>query len=126
MQVVAGILRRGDGAVLIADRLRNASMQDRWEFPGGKVSEGESADAALRRELAEELGIEVLVASHFRRLQHDYPALSVAIDFFLVAKWLGKPRGVEGQRLKWVDVAILHEQKLLDADAPVIGALQAT
>lgn len=99
-------------------------MSEHWEFPGGKVAAGETADAALRRELREELGIGVADATHFRHVEHDYPDLRVAIDFFLVTEWSGTPSGCEGQALNWVRIDALHAANLLPADAPVVGALE--
>ena len=124
VRVVAGILCGSQGNVLIADRVRSRSLQDHWEFPGGKLIDGETAEAALSRELQEELGIVVRAAQHFQHLEHDYPDLNVAIDFFLVSDWQGEPSGVEGQQVKWVTINTLNEQKLLPADAPVIEALR--
>lgn len=123
IHVVAGILEDEEERVLIADRARSRSMQDHWEFPGGKVITGESATAALRRELFEELGIEIAAPRLFQRIEHDYADLKVAIDFYRVDEWQGTPAGAEGQQIKWVDKNSLHQQKLLPADAPVIDAL---
>ena len=113
-----------DGRVLMAQRPEGKSMAGLWEFPGGKVAEGESNAAALSREIAEELGVEVLSASHFQYIEHDYPEHAVAIEFYRIDEWSGEPAGVEGQRIRWVDRATLHEQALLPADAPVIESLQ--
>jgi 8-oxo-dGTP diphosphatase len=121
--VVAGILVDESNAVLIADRAQSRSMQDYWEFPGGKVATGESRLAALRRELREELGIEIDGARHFTRIEHDYSDLSVSIDFFIVESWRGAPEGREGQQLAWVDRRDLAGAGLLPADAPVVDAL---
>jgi 8-oxo-dGTP diphosphatase len=121
--VVAGILQDADDRILIADRAQSKSMQEYWEFPGGKVDRGESAEAALHRELAEELGIDIEAPLHFKRLTHDYPDLSVAIDFYLVRGWLGTPSGLEGQQIQWVSRSMLGAQNLLPADAPIIEAL---
>jgi 8-oxo-dGTP diphosphatase len=121
--VVAGVLLNADDHVLIADRARSASMQDYWEFPGGKVDHGEGNESALRRELAEELGIRVTAARHFHFLEHSYPHLRVAIDFYIVSAWEGEPTGQEGQQLRWVPRQSLSDQRLLPADTPIIELL---
>jgi len=122
--VVAGILDDA-GRILISDRKQARSMRDHWEFPGGKVRPGESAGAALCRELEEELGIRVLQYGHFQTIRHDYPDLSVEIDFFMVSRWQGSPEGVEGQTLRWVMRDRLASERLLPADAPIVDALCA-
>jgi len=99
-------------------------MQEFWEFPGGKLIRGESAEDALRREITEELGIEITSCEHFYSLEHDYPGLQVAIDFFLVGKWHGTPRGCEGQALQWLHPSDMSPGLLLPADAPVLELLK--
>jgi len=99
-------------------------MRDLWEFPGGKVEYDESACAALRRELAEELGIIELESEHFLEAEHDYPEIRVAIEFFIVTAWKGTPTGREGQNLRWVAADELDAGLLLPADAPVVAALR--
>ena len=99
-------------------------MQDFWEFPGGKIIQGESIADALSRELDEELGILITAFDHFFSLKHDYPDLQVAIEFFLVSEWQGNPCGVEGQSLRWVTLDELGDSKLLPADQPLIEALR--
>jgi len=112
------------GRVLIAERVGGGPFQGMWEFPGGKIGDGESPEQALARELAEELGIEMGAVEHFMHLEHDYPDRSVSIHFFLVSGWKNDPAGLEGQALRWVPPALLHEHRLLPADVPVIEALQ--
>jgi len=99
-------------------------MREFWEFPGGKLSRGESALDALRRELSEELGIDIAACAHFCSLEHDYPDTRVAIDFFLVRQWQGTPSGIEGQALRWLGPAEILPGMLLPADAPVLELLQ--
>jgi 8-oxo-dGTP diphosphatase len=123
--VAAGILRKNDGRVLITERLGGGPFHGMWEFPGGKIGAGESAEQALARELTEELGIGLRDASHFMHLEHDYPDRSVSIDFFLVYTWDNEPAGLEGQQLRWVKAASLADHNLLPADVPVIEALRA-
>ena len=123
LAVVAGILRDGAGRVLIAERLDDGPFKGFWEFPGGKIADGEAPDAALARELAEEINICVLESRYFLSLEHDYPDRRVAIDFFLVDRWRRQPHGLEGQRLRWVAPAGLEAANLLPANEPVIAAL---
>ncbi len=99
-------------------------MQGLWEFPGGKIGAGESAPDALRRELLEELGIELVSFEHFASLEHRYPDRFVALDFYLINAWSGEPQGCEGQRLAWRQPADIDENSLLAADAPVLARLR--
>lgn len=125
IQVAAGILLDRAGRVLITQRRCAGPFDGLWEFPGGKLDAGESAEAALSRELKEELGIAVGTVEPYLELAYDYPGRSVALQFFLVRDWQGKPGGVEGQALRWVDVARLDPSELLPADAPLVAALQS-
>jgi 8-oxo-dGTP diphosphatase len=124
VHVAAGILIDIEGRVLITDRSRASAMQEFWEFPGGKLASGESAEEALRRELVEELGIEITSCDHFHRLEHDYPEMRVAIEFFLVRTWQGAPSGIEGQELRWLRLSEISPEMLLPADAPVLELLR--
>ena len=122
--VVAGILRDASGRVLISERLCDGPFDGLWEFPGGKIGSGETPADALRRELAEELGIAVTASSEFMDLHHEYPDRTVDLEFFLVTGWQGQPQGLEGQGLRWMHPADLDPEELLPADAPVLSALQ--
>jgi 8-oxo-dGTP diphosphatase len=124
IHVAAGILRDADNRVLLAERLGDQSFAGLWEFPGGKLDSGETSGIALKRELREELGIEIGVFQQLIEVQHDYADRHVNIEFFLVNNWLGTPSGLQGQELKWVQVGLLDETKLLPADGPVVTALQ--
>ena len=123
--VAAGILQDVAGRVLISERLCDGPFNGLWEFPGGKISDGESAADALQRELAEELGIAVTHSHAFMDLHHEYPDRIVDLEFFLVTQWQGEPRGLEGQDIRWVHPSDLDEAALLPADAPVLQQLQA-
>ena len=122
--VAAGILRDAAGRVLITERLCDGPFNGLWEFPGGKIAAGESPSDALRRELAEELGIGVTASQPFMQLHHAYPDRSVDLEFFLVTAWQGEPAGLEGQGVRWVDSSDLDANELLPADAPVVSELQ--
>jgi 8-oxo-dGTP diphosphatase len=122
--VAAGILRDADGQVLISERLCDGPFSGLWEFPGGKIVDGESAIDALRRELVEELGIVIAAAEPYMTLHHEYPDRAVSLEFFIVTDWRGEPRGLEGQELRWLHPNELDQDVLLPADAPVVDALR--
>ena len=125
LQVAAGILRNTVGEVLISERIEDGPFCGLWEFPGGKIAAGETAELALRRELREELGIDVLVQEHFQSITHRYADRTVELEFFFVDDWQGEPAGLEGQRLRWVNITRLDAGELLPADAPLVAALRA-
>jgi 8-oxo-dGTP diphosphatase len=95
-----------------------------WEFPGGKIKDGEEPLLALKRELGEELGIEVLTQTLFMNLNHNYPDRLVSIDFYLINTWTNVPKGMDGQALKWLRPDAIEEELLLPADGPVVQALR--
>ena len=123
LNVVAGILRDTAGRVLISERTEDGPFQGLWEFPGGKIGDGEAPVDALSRELAEEIGVELEEFRAFMSLTHEYPDRHVSIEFFLVEKWRNEPAGLEGQDLKWVPTQDLGRENLLPADLPVVAAL---
>ena len=121
--VVAAVIFDGSGRVLIAERPAGKHMAGRWEFPGGKVAPGEAEEAALCRELAEELGIEVMAAQPMMRLTHRYPDREVELSMWVVERYRGEPQALDGQRLKWVQRAQLAGEDILEADRPFVAAL---
>ena len=123
-QVAAGILLDSAGRVLVTERIGDHSFAGLWEFPGGKIEDGEESVSALNRELGEELGIEIVDQSLFMSLDHEYADRSVSIDFYLIENWRNTPEGRDGQALMWILPEELAEDLLLPADAPVIEALR--
>jgi len=121
--VVAAALIDALGRVLIAQRPAGKHMAGRWEFPGGKVAPGESEEAALARELQEELGIIVAEARPMMRLTHRYPDRDVELSMWVVGRYRGEPQALDGQRLKWVERAQLAGEDILEADRPFVAAL---
>ncbi len=118
-RVAAGILRDAAGHILITERLCDSSFDGLWEFPGGKIAAGETPSDALRRELAEELGIDVMASQPYMDLHHEYADRTVDLEFFLVTAWQGEPTGLEGQGVRWVNTSELdlEEEEFADADA---------
>ncbi|HET7809473.1 MAG TPA: 8-oxo-dGTP diphosphatase MutT [Steroidobacteraceae bacterium] len=124
MRVVAAALLDDAGRVLIAQRPEGKHMAGWWEFPGGKVSDGESDPDALVRELREELGVETRPEAHVMTLTHEYPDRTIDLVLWRASLVRGTPRGLDGQQLKWVDCQSLGNERLLPADAPFVEALQ--
>ena len=124
LRVVAAALFDAERRVLIAERPAGKHMAGWWEFPGGKVAAGETDAAALKRELREELGVEVRPDYEVMQLQHDYPDRVVDLVLWHATLEGGAPRGLGGQQLKWVECQTLGNQRLLPADQPFIAALQ--
>ena len=124
LKVAAGILCDAEGRVLITERNGGGPFNGLWEFPGGKIGPNETSAQALSRELAEELGIEVIRCASFMNLRHEYDDRVVTIQFFIVSDWVSEPVGREGQALRWVPRERLDAGELLPADVPVVEALQ--
>jgi 8-oxo-dGTP diphosphatase len=124
VEVVAGGLFDASGRVLIAQRPLGKPLAGRWEFPGGKLLDGEEPYAGLVRELREELGVAVLGAKRLLRYAWRYPERTVWLDMWLVTDWRGEPHPHDGQALAWVAPSRLHEHDILEADAPIIEALR--
>lgn len=124
LAVVAGVLRDAQGRVLLAQRPPHKQHGGLWEFPGGKRESDETSLQALRRELHEELGIDIGEATPLIRVPWRYPELRVDLDVLQVAAFSGTPEGREGQALAWVAVDALHQWPMPDADRPVVSALR--
>ena len=124
--VAAAALIDVDNRVLIAERPAGKSMAGLWEFPGGKVGDGETPEAALRRELAEELSIDVCETclAPFTFASHSYPEFHLLMPLYLCRNWDGDIIPREGQRIKWVRASRLKEYPMPPADLPLIPMLR--
>lgn len=122
VHVAAAVIRGADGRVLIARRPDDKHQGGLWEFPGGKVEEGEPVQAALARELEEELGIRVERARPLIRVAHDYPDKQVLLDVWEVSAFSGEPHGAEGQPLAWVAPRELPDYEFPAANRPIVHA----
>lgn len=122
VHVAAAVIRGVDGRMLIARRPDDKHQGGLWEFPGGKVEEGEPVQAALARELEEELGIRVERARPLIRVAHDYPDKQVLLDVWEVSAFSGEPHGAEGQPLAWVAPRELPDYEFPAANRPIVQA----
>jgi len=118
-EVAVGILMQADGSFLLAQRPGGKPYEGYWEFPGGKLEVGEAVEAALVRELDEELGIQVQTVVRWRTLEHDYPHAYVRLFFCKVTAWEGELVGREGQAFAW-QRAPVTVGPLLPATIPVL------
>jgi 8-oxo-dGTP diphosphatase len=123
VDVVVGLISDGAGRWLVNCRPVGTPLAGSWEFPGGKVHAGEPRFVALKRELDEELGIDVLEAEPLLELTHDYPDKRVRLDVWRVLRYRGDAVGREGQSLRWTTVDGLRDLPLLEADCPIVERL---
>ncbi|WP_083699070.1 (deoxy)nucleoside triphosphate pyrophosphohydrolase [Aerophototrophica crusticola] len=124
--VAAVALVDADGRVLLAQRPPGKSMAGLWEFPGGKVHEGETPEAALVRELKEELGIDTAESclAPFAFASHGYEAFHLLMPLFVCRVWKGTPQPLEGQQLAWVRPNRMGDYPMPPADIPLVALLR--
>jgi 8-oxo-dGTP diphosphatase len=125
MLVAAGALIDTEGRVLITRRPRHKELGGLWEFPGGKVHDGERPEVALIRELKEELDIDVTEAclAPLTFASHDYGTFHLLMPLYVCRRWDGTVAALEGQEFKWVKPQRLREHPMPPADLPLIAHL---
>jgi 8-oxo-dGTP diphosphatase len=125
MVVVAGILWNQD-RLLICQRKLTHSFPGKWEFPGGKIESGEQPQAALRRELSEELGIDATIGKFVWQTEHQYPGrMPVSLRFFEVSHYRGTIQNRVFEQIVWSPIQELQRYDFLEADRPLIGKILA-
>jgi mutator protein MutT len=123
VHVVAAAVMDASDRVLIAQRPAGTHLAGGWEFPGGKLEPGEERAAGLARELHEELGITLATPRPLIRVRHAYPSREIFLDVWIVRRYRGEPRGLDGQALRWCTREELAKVELLPADGPIVRAL---
>ncbi len=123
--VVAVALIDADDRILLSQRPAGKTLAGLWEFPGGKIEPGEMPEAALIRELAEELGIAVEAAclAPLSFASHSYDEKHLLMPLYICRRWQGQPQPLEGQTLRWVRAARLRDYPMPPADEPLIPVL---
>lgn len=122
-RVVAGLIFK-DGKILVCQRTRHQIMPLKWEFPGGKIEEGEQPRDALRRELEEELGIDARIGDEVSRIQHKYPnGSSVELRFFAVREYAGDLENRIFREIRWEEATNLPSYDFLEADLSLVKDL---
>ncbi|MGL5758069.1 8-oxo-dGTP diphosphatase MutT [Plesiomonas sp.] len=125
MHVAAGIIRNATKEIFITQRRPDTFLAGFWEFPGGKLEVGESAQEALARELHEEVGIEVMQSVPFDNVSVEFDDRVVHLHFFLVEDYQGEPFGREGQHSAWVAQQDLIAERFPEANAAIVQTLLA-
>ena len=110
--------------VLIAQRPAGKHLAGAWEFPGGKLEPAEARTQGLARELREEIGIAIRDPRPLLRVRHEYAYGRVLLDVWIVRRFSGRARGLDGQALRWVRRTELASADLLPADRPIVAALR--
>ena len=121
--VVAGLIARDDGRVLITQRRADQALPLQWEFPGGKVEPGEAPTQALARELTEEIGVTVEVGRIWDVLFHAYPTFDLVMLVYACRLVEGEPHAVEVADVAWVALPDLSRWDILPADRPLVDRL---
>jgi len=128
LMIVAAALVDADGRVLVQQRAAGRAMAGLWEFPGGKIERGESAETALVRELKEELGISTetacLAPAGFGTAPIE-DGRQLLLLLYVCRKWSGIPKALDAAALRWVRPLELHDLPMPPADLPLIGLLDA-
>ena len=125
VHVAVGVIYNSQGKVLIALRPNHTHLGGLWEFPGGKVEVGEKVQAALIRELNEELGIDTTASTPWIKIRHTYPDVSVLLDVWRVTEFQGEALGREGQDVRWVSVDELSDYHFPAPNLDIVKLVQS-
>lgn len=126
MKIVAAGIICNQGKILIAQRIRNKSLAYKWEFPGGKQEENESLEDCLKRELQEEMHLDIDVKEHYMDSKYDYDFGTICLKSFLAQSKTQNITFLDShEAYKWIDVSELDNFEFAPADHPIVNALKA-
>lgn len=123
VHVAVAVIKQSD-EFFLTKRLNEAHQGGKWEFPGGKVEQGETVYEALYRELKEEVAIEILTCTPFMKIEHDYGDKKVLLEVFIVDNYLGQAKALEGQQEGWFSLAEFSKLDFPAANQAIIEKLQ--
>ncbi len=125
--VAAGIMVNEQGEILVAQRPKGKSMEGFWEFPGGKIEEGEIPENALVREFKEELNVTIKVESldAITFMSYDYEKFHLFMPVWAIYEWKGEIKSNEGQNIAWIKPYELSNLPMPPADIPIVGKMQS-
>ncbi|QXX83294.1 8-oxo-dGTP diphosphatase MutT [Providencia sp. R33] len=123
LHIAAGVIRNSQQHIFITKRPEGTHMAGFWEFPGGKLEQGELPEAALIRELEEEVGIIVTEYEPFHRVDHEFDDRIITLYFFIVSAWDNEPYGKEGQDFRWVEQEALVADEFPPANRIIVEML---
>ncbi|MFT5115579.1 MAG: 8-oxo-dGTP diphosphatase [Parasphingorhabdus sp.] len=124
LSVVVGVMIRGNGQVLVAERPAGKACAGQWEFPGGKVEQGESFRNALNREIKEELGVQVEQAEPLFTHVNNFLDRTVELHIWKISKWGGIPEGLEGQSIRWLRLTEIEQVNFLPGNILMLPKLE--
>ncbi len=122
--VAVGIVFNPEGKILVSLRPSHQVQAGKWEFPGGKIEMGESAEQALKREMLEEVGIIVHRATPLTQFSYNYAERRVWIEAWRIEEFSGEAQGCEGQEIAWMTFVQLRDLDMLSANKPILELLQ--
>lgn len=124
IHVAVAIIFNREGKILIAQRPPHKLAPGFWEFPGGKVEKGETVEEALHREILEEVNLIILSSRSWIKVHYDYSDRSVLLDTWIIEKFSGEPKGLEGQPLRWVSLDDFDQYTFPEGNYKIISALR--
>ena len=125
IEVAVGVVYNQSEQILVGQRVVKDLYYEKWEFPGGKLEQGETPEQALKREFREETGIQIKSSTALMLVEHDYPDRHVRLHVHTIREFDGQVQALEGQALKWVSLEQLNELDFLEGNQAILEKLEA-